>query len=388
MFFGFGNSNKKKKVQENPDAREKDITVPINFVVQLAVLAIIGYALVKYISGDDINSFNPVPNPAQQQNTSAKKTDNCFCLPQPQNHFFGSVLPVAEPHMSYEILNAGDGPNTVCGQEVQVKVEPVEGNHFPGETDKPLSFRTGAGSVLRGLELGVMDMSVGSRYRLHIPPAYAHMRDDKTRHQENKPLLMEAELLSAHPEPPQSTMPMRVFMLNIGQGGQVKCGDRVAVQMDLWSAEGELLFSTRLGDNPAGSLTLTLGMAQLPFALEQALLRMRPGSEWSFILPSSLMTRFNPPQDEKIAQTYPVLLGDVALPDSGIVIADIVLIEVLGRNSLAETTSLIPRLLFGGKTGEAPKSPPASANANAPAKTNIKTNKDENKKEPVNEPAR
>jgi FKBP-type peptidyl-prolyl cis-trans isomerase FkpA len=75
-------------------------------------------------------------------------------------------------------LRVGEGAEAVSGATVGVHYTGwlADGKQFDSSRDrgKPLSFRLGAGMVIRGWDEGIAGMKVGGLRRLRIPPELAY----------------------------------------------------------------------------------------------------------------------------------------------------------------------------------------------------------------------
>jgi len=84
-----------------------------------------------------------------------------------------------KPSVSVEIFSAGDGVNyPSCGQAVTIHYEGylLDGTRFDSSRGrgKPFKFKLGAEQVIKGLDQGVSQLSVGERAKLQIPSSLAY----------------------------------------------------------------------------------------------------------------------------------------------------------------------------------------------------------------------
>ena len=76
--------------------------------------------------------------------------------------------------LKYIVIEEGDGASPQPGQNVTVHYTGTleDGSKFDSSRDRnrPFSFKIGVGQVIKGWDEGVMDMKVGDRRTLIIPP--------------------------------------------------------------------------------------------------------------------------------------------------------------------------------------------------------------------------
>lgn len=76
--------------------------------------------------------------------------------------------------LKYIVIEEGDGASPQKGQNVTVHYTGTleDGSKFDSSRDRnrPFSFKIGVGQVIKGWDEGVMDMKVGDRRTLIIPP--------------------------------------------------------------------------------------------------------------------------------------------------------------------------------------------------------------------------
>jgi FKBP-type peptidyl-prolyl cis-trans isomerase len=83
---------------------------------------------------------------------------------------------ITKSGLRYIDLKLGEGDEARPGQVVEVQYTGwlQDGNGTPFETsrdcDEPLTFRVGAGDVLKGWDEGIQGMKVGGKRKLVIPP--------------------------------------------------------------------------------------------------------------------------------------------------------------------------------------------------------------------------
>jgi FKBP-type peptidyl-prolyl cis-trans isomerase len=185
----------------------------------------------------------------------------------------------------------GDGPEVVEGAEATVEYTGLlaDGTVFDTTSDRgtPFTFRVGQHAVIRGWEDGVVGMRVGGTRRLVIPPELGYGSRTVGPIPADAVLYFEIRLVSVTPPRATPTSPatvadqdwvalddgLRYADLQPGDGGKVKKGRRVCVDWVAWT-DGAVSDSTWAR---ARCTWLTQGAHDLPAALEDAVVGMRPG---------------------------------------------------------------------------------------------------------------
>jgi len=116
-----------------------------------------------------------------------------------------AATPVTLPSgVAYWDLVVGTGKTAVKGSKVRVNYTGwllEEGTKFDSSFDRkePLEFTLGAGSVIKGWELGVAGMKVGGKRQLRIPPELAYgYRGQPPTIPRNAYLIFDVELLEVN----------------------------------------------------------------------------------------------------------------------------------------------------------------------------------------------
>jgi FKBP-type peptidyl-prolyl cis-trans isomerase len=116
-----------------------------------------------------------------------------------------AATPVTLPSgVAYWDLVVGTGKTAVKGSKVRVNYTGwllEEGTKFDSSFDRkePLEFTLGAGSVIKGWELGVAGMKVGGKRQLRIPPELAYgYRGQPPEIPRNAYLIFDVELLDVN----------------------------------------------------------------------------------------------------------------------------------------------------------------------------------------------
>ncbi len=83
-------------------------------------------------------------------------------------------MPKTASGLTYDVLQAGNGPEAKAGQRVKVHYTGwlTDGKKFDSSVDRgrPFEFSLGAGQVIKGWDEGVAGMKVGEKRKLTIPP--------------------------------------------------------------------------------------------------------------------------------------------------------------------------------------------------------------------------
>ena len=94
--------------------------------------------------------------------------------PQEETSMDLSNAVTTDSGLKYIVLEEGDGASPQAGQNVTVHYTGTleDGSKFDSSRDRnrPFSFKIGVGQVIKGWDEGVMDMQVGERRTLIIPP--------------------------------------------------------------------------------------------------------------------------------------------------------------------------------------------------------------------------
>ncbi|MBI2042392.1 MAG: FKBP-type peptidyl-prolyl cis-trans isomerase [Candidatus Nealsonbacteria bacterium] len=105
----------------------------------------------------------------------------------------------SEDKVKIEVLAEGSGVESVAGNTVAVHYTGTleDGTKFDSSLDRgqPFAFQLGAGTVIKGWELGVLGMKAGEKRRLIIPPSLGYGQTGIGPIPANATLIFEVELL-------------------------------------------------------------------------------------------------------------------------------------------------------------------------------------------------
>lgn len=105
-------------------------------------------------------------------------------------------------NLQIDKITNGDGPSPQVGQTVAVHYTGwlTNGKKFDSSVDRkqPFEFKVGIGQVIKGWDEGVLQMKVGDKWKLTIPPelAYANRDVGNGLIPANSTLIFEVELLA------------------------------------------------------------------------------------------------------------------------------------------------------------------------------------------------
>lgn len=112
----------------------------------------------------------------------------------------GSTDTVTSPSVTTADVVVGTGPTALPGDTVTVDYigTLTDGTVFDNsyESGKPITFRIGAGEVIKGWDQGVPGMRVGGKRRLTVPPELGYGSQATGSIPANSTLVFEIELLS------------------------------------------------------------------------------------------------------------------------------------------------------------------------------------------------
>ena len=183
----------------------------------------------------------------------------------------------------------GEGDVAMCNSQVTVNAEFFMENGVTFDStythNKPITFTIGAGSVIPGLEQGVIGMHQGGKRKLVVPPKFAYDHTGFTNNfvPENKPISIELQMEAVKNTVKGMTILPQTTDLVPGIGNAVHCGQKVKITYKLGYQEKDKIISTEIRD-----LEFTTGKAAIPIGLDIGVLGMRPGGTRGIVLVPAL----------------------------------------------------------------------------------------------------
>ncbi len=211
--------------------------------------------------------------------------------------------------LKYQVLRAGKaGTEPKQGDMVSVTYVGTfpDGKEFD-RSDKPgrpptFTFALGTGGVIPGWDEGVALMTIGSKYRFHVPWKLAYGENGRGTIPAKADLNFDVELVEVKamprftkPDPAKQKTTesgLKYEIVEAGAGGAPSATDGVTMRFALFTQKGELLVSTdQIGRKMSGPVSVLPGMQlgpKPPAFLKEAPLLMKPGSHYRFEVPPGL----------------------------------------------------------------------------------------------------
>ncbi len=289
-------------------------------LINLLIVGFLAYAVLSYFSdGFDLTpDDNKLPEVAEGKAGPPHSDDPRIDRLRQQESFnsLSQLFPVSRPMVITETLTPGQGRRAFCGQEVTYRL------HEAGKegAEKSLTLGREFGDRL-SLAWGIEGMQVGETRKIKVPKDFGAMPLGKVT--EKDFTIYEVELLKLTPELPKAgPMPLRRFTQKGDAGMNLRCGEQAIAHVNLWSAEGKLLFSSL--DGPPVYFELGGGHG-VPYGLELAAEEMGPGGVYTVVLPPELVKPLHPgkqaaPPKELEVRAFP---QDIVLPQGQVVMVDL-----------------------------------------------------------------
>lgn len=305
-------------------------------IVRWAIMLFFAYAIVK--QAPQVGLGPKAPEKSTSQTADKRSPDK----PAPEDCEHGSIFsnfsllamplhPVIVPSIAVSNLKDGSGAPASCGQKVSLRYlystrggNIIFSNMDKGEPTKDVII--GGGELLPGLERGLIGMKPDGERDITMAPSLGFTTKTKTETLRNHEqfrfagtsdtLTARATLISASPPVPSTALKLRTVDQRIGgDSDPVQCGNTVSMILSLWKLDGTLVYSNE-GKTP---LTFRIGMSQVPYGIEQAVINMTVGGKRTVIIP--------PEWIEPLRKDAKSLLENVSLPEHEIMLAAIGLVE-------------------------------------------------------------
>lgn len=242
------------------------------------------------------------------------------------------LMPVSRPAVATTVIEEGDGPAALCGQQVSYQV-------LDGEENEALrvvateSFRLGETNQKPiGYTLGIEGMRPGEVRQLVIPPV---LWKENPEDDDKEVLVRKVKLLSAEPETAFGEMGLRRFVIHGGGASMLRCGDIAAAHLSIWDMNGSKIFDSR--DQGNAPVWFELGKGQAPFGIELGAQQMVPGGRYTLIVPPQMIPAIMPPEEgwqppaQYAVQSFP---KDIPLPADRAIMVDLLMMETMPHKEL------------------------------------------------------
>ncbi|MCR9141507.1 MAG: FKBP-type peptidyl-prolyl cis-trans isomerase [bacterium] len=211
----------------------------------------------------------------------------------------GEELSKHESGLEFRDEKVGTGDSPEPGDTVVVHYTgtlAADGSKFDSSRDRgqPFSFTIGRGQVIQGWDIGVMDMKVGGRRILVIPPDLGYgERGAGGAIPPNATLRFDVELLSiVRPWPTNDDQEiqktgsgLQYIVYSKGEGDAAKKGQMVSVHYTGYLEDGRIFDSSRTRGEP---IQFELGSGQVIKGWDEGIALMSPGAKYKLIIPSPL----------------------------------------------------------------------------------------------------
>ncbi len=255
----------------------------------LMILVFIGYGFYTYMQkGGDAGIISEIGNHLEVIDANAVGDPRIDRLQHQQRiNVISRVFPNSRPEIRAEILQKGAGLPALCGQTVTYRL--VEGFGEQRNTSEWKKLQLGTIAAPQGLTLGLEGMKKGELRKVTIPQELwtgAYPREG----QNSQLTQIMLELRDMSPAIPQANMPLRRFLIKGGNTNNLRCGDLAMVDLKIWNAQGELLFTTENSE----PVYFYLGEGQVPYAIERGVLGMAPSGLYSLVVAPELWKPLTP----------------------------------------------------------------------------------------------
>jgi peptidylprolyl isomerase len=211
-------------------------------------------------------------------------------------------LTTTESGLQYADLMVGEGnavhDNSIVRTHFTLWVKNTDSNDYivSSMNSEPLSFVVGRGdTVFPGWEEGMLNMQVGGKRLLVIPPVLGFGEIGGNGVPANATLIMEVELVELS-EPPAQTQVndddyittesgLKYFDIVVGEGESPNNGELVYVHYTGWLETGEIFDSSVERGDP---FTFVLGVGNVIPGWDEGVLSMKVGGKRQLVIPADL----------------------------------------------------------------------------------------------------
>jgi len=186
------------------------------------------------------------------------------------------------------VLGIGEG--VYCGSTVTVHYNSFLPGNIKSDSTRdrgmPITFKAGAGRVIRGLEHGVVGMKKGGFRKITIPAKYAY---DDPRFKGNvippdSILYYDVELIAVKNGANDNSAQLQIIDEMDGMDDKVICGSNVTLQYQAFNLD-----DSPIGGKSSRSVSFRLGDGVVPVGLEKGIIGMALGGVRTVVVPPPLM---------------------------------------------------------------------------------------------------
>lgn len=165
------------------------------------------------------------------------------------------------------------------------------------EDEKPIQIQLGKNQVIKGWEQALLQLNVGDKARIVIPPELAYGEKGRGEIPANETLTFDVKIIKA--KSPVNVEPydvsgkdttftktgLGIIKVKTSQGPDAKKGDKIKVHYTGYLSDGEIFDSSVEADQP---ITFKLGEKKVIPGWEEGLLHMKEGEKARLIIPYQL----------------------------------------------------------------------------------------------------
>jgi FKBP-type peptidyl-prolyl cis-trans isomerase len=261
------------------------------------VIAFIIYAMViSKSSKQEVPAKPPAQAPAVSQNETVHNENaaeaEISSLIQPEKILNISdidilkdrLLPQKSLKLTVKDTLSGEGPFSMCGQNVTINYRAFTLDEKEIENVEGLTFKLGEGKVMPALEQGVMGMKKNGKRVITSPGSLAYGTEKFAR--SDVPgmanIRFEVEMRDISPPSPEVGI-YRILGDSGTSSNTYGCGSVAKLNMSIWDIDGKKLYDSK--DNNGAPINFTIGKSEVFFGLEQGALGMEAGTHRNLIVP-------------------------------------------------------------------------------------------------------